>query len=410
MKGHIYRIAVAFIALLISSQPAAAQVADSLTLDVSGFVKFDAYHDSRQVAAAREGNFLLYPRPHDLRADGFGEATIDHNAAPSLNFTAFFSRVRVDVGAPSALGARTSGAIETDFLGTTNGLENTIRLRQAYVDLAWEDVSLRVGQYWSPLFVPEVFPQTASYNLGAPIQPLAWFPQIRLTGRAGAFRVIGAASMQRDGFEDIAGRQTQQQAVLPGGHLHVERAGEKLFAGVGSYLRTIRPVLHGDRFLSGGVSAYMRYTAPGWVVRAQGLYGSNMTDHLMIGGYVEAPTERGLEYRGLQTASAWLNVATAGRPLTLGVFAGYTTNLGLADEVAGLNGDLRFVDRGSNIDYVWRVSPQVAYQSGPVRLALEVEATTARYCHEYDARLRPFATDGEPVTNVRTLVTMFLFF
>ncbi|MFW5972982.1 MAG: hypothetical protein ACOCTG_03240 [Bacteroidota bacterium] len=398
------------IALIWIAAPASAQVGDTLSIGFSGFVKFDAYHDTRQVVAGREGNFLLYPTAPDVHTHPTTGQTLDYSEASSLNFTAFFSRVRVDVGAPAALGARTSGALEADFLGTSNGLENTIRLRQAYVDLDWGGHALRVGQYWSPLFVPEVFPQTASYNLGAPIQPLAWFPQIRHTARAGSFRLISAISMQRDGFEDIAGRRTQQQAVLPGGHLHAEYTGPRVFAGMGGYVRTIRPELFGERFLSGGVSAYVRYSAPSFVVRAQGLLGTNMADHLMIGGYVETVAGDRRAYQSLQTASVWANVATAGRPLTVGLFAGYTASLGLSDHLDNDAEVVRFLARGSDLRYVWRVSPQVSYQSGPVRFALELEATTAQYCAEHTARLRPIANGDRPVTNLRTLGTVFFYF
>jgi hypothetical protein len=394
--------------LLFFAWSGSAQASDSLSVRVGGFVKLDAFHDTRQVVSAREGTFLLYPQPVERRIDPRTNETFDYNDAQSLNLTSFFSRLRADITVPRALGASTGGAIEVDFLGTANGLENIVRLRHAYVHLDWGAHSLIAGQYWSPLFVPEVFPQTASYNLGVPIQPLAWFPQLRYTGRQGVFRTVAAVTMQRDGFEDIGGRHTQQQAVLPGAHLHLDVIHGRLLAGAGSYLRTIRPELHGDRFTSGGVSAYARYSFPAVTVRAQGLYGSNMADHVMLGGYVETLGSAGTRYRPTRTASAWANVMTNGRPVCFGLFAGVSTNLGLGGDLQSDEAVVREHIRGAAVSQIWRVSPQVAYHVERLRIALEVEGTAAKYADERTASLRPVG--GETVTNIRTLLTVFLFF
>jgi hypothetical protein len=402
--GGRLRAAALAILISLSAAPALAQSGDTLAVRFGGFIKLDAFHDTRQVVSAREGTFLLYPRPIDRRPNGIPGQTFDYNDASTLNLTSFFSRVRADIVAPSALGARTSGAIEVDFLGTVNGLENVVRLRHAFLNLDWGAHALTAGQYWSPLFVPEVFPQTASFNLGVPIQPLAWFPQIRHTGRFGNVRTVTALTMQRDGFEDIAGRHTQQQAALPGAHFHVDYVDGRLLAGVGTYLRTVRPELHGERFTSGGASGYLRYDFPGLTLRAQGLYGTNMADHVMLGGYVL--TSDG--YVPTQTASAWLNVTTTGRPITYGFFVGGTANLGLSRELEAGEAVVSEFIRGGEVAHVIRVSPQVAYNSGRVRIALELEGTAAKHGVERDARLQPVG--GDTVTNLRTLLTFFLFF
>jgi hypothetical protein len=393
---------------LLLSPSSAEGASDSLAVRLGGFVKLDAFHDTRQVVSAREGTFLLYPQPVDRRVDPVTSESFDYNDAQSLNLTTFFSRLRADITAPTALGAATGGAIEVDFLGTANGLENIVRLRHAFVHLDWGAHALTAGQYWSPLFVPEVFPQTASFNLGVPIQPLAWFPQLRYTGRYGAVRTVAAVTMQRDGFEDIAGRHTQQQAVLPGGHFHLDVVQGRLLAGVGSYLRSIRPELHGDRFTSGGLSAYFRYTGAGWILRAQGLYGSNMADHVMLGGYVETVNGGSRAYLATRTTSAWANVMTTGRPISVGLFAGASGNLGLSRDLEEEETVVREFVRGGTIGRIVRISPQVAFQAERLRIALEVEGTSALYSSERSASLRP--EGGDTVTNVRTLLTVFLFF
>ena len=85
--------------------PNAVPAVQAQSIDISGFIKSSYYYDTRQVVAAREGDFLLYPAPET-------EATDTDN----LLFFPFFSRLRLAAGdLPEVLGAEVSGFIETDF-------------------------------------------------------------------------------------------------------------------------------------------------------------------------------------------------------------------------------------------------------------------------------------------------------
>ncbi len=58
----------------------------------SGFISAEAFYDTREMIAGRDGDAFFYPKPEVL--DGNGE---DVNANGSFNFTSIHSRLRVCV-------------------------------------------------------------------------------------------------------------------------------------------------------------------------------------------------------------------------------------------------------------------------------------------------------------------------
>lgn len=179
--------------------------------------------------------------------------------------------------------------------------------------------------------------------------------------------------------------------------------------------------------------------------RAKATYGSDLTDHLMSGGYVQTLAGG---YEALRVASAWMDLQTR-RPTTpagagafgAGLFTGLSTNLGAdcdltaeapaagtaseADaqlatpegqseaSVVSLHGVVLRNERTrvANMDYVWRLAPRLVYSTGTLTLSAEVEVTSALYASGAQATLRPErATDDSAVTNVRTLLSAFYHF
>ena len=112
-----------------------AQEESSFGIKFSGFVKNDFFMDSRQIVAARNGHFLLWPAAEKL--DGAGD---DINAQPSFNILAIQSRLKGTITGPDAFGAKTSGVIEGDFFAQANDNINLLRLRHAFVKLTWPNV------------------------------------------------------------------------------------------------------------------------------------------------------------------------------------------------------------------------------------------------------------------------------
>jgi len=380
----------------------------SPAITVYGFVKAETIYDTRQVADVREGQFLLYPLPDSDPADD----AVDANGDPNLNLTAIQSRLGVRGSGARALGADVSGVLEGDFFGgPTNDNISLFILRHANVKLAWPNRELVVGQDWSPMFAPLV-PGTVSFNTGAPFQPFARQPQVRLTLRpTPELSISGAVAGQRDAFADIGGTEAQQRSGLPIVHAQVRYGTGGSVVGLGAMHKTIRPLAGGETFGAGAVQAFARFEAPTFFVQTKVTAGGDLTDHLMTGGYVAVADANGDAtdaYAPLDVAAGWVDVGTRGAPLTYGLFAGYLQNLGTADAGAYVAGGVR----GPAIGSVWRVAPRVSWRQGPLQLAAEVEVTAADHrTGGLDERFRPQegATDGM-TTNVRGLLAAFYHF
>ncbi len=144
-------------------------VLSSLDLEIYGYVKLDASHDTHRVT---NGNFAAW---------------VDSDAAndndDDFNMTANQTRLGVRVAGPQENGTVTSGVVEVDFYDSALG-ENKPRMymRHAFMKIAspedrWDIIA---GQYWD--IIGPLNPSTLNY-------PVLWYsgntgyrrPQIRFT-------------------------------------------------------------------------------------------------------------------------------------------------------------------------------------------------------------------------------------
>lgn len=377
---------------------------------------------------SREAQFALYPVQESKTKKVGSTDTVDANGFSSLNMMAIQSRLTGKITGPDAFGAKSSGMIEGEFFGTANGSENGFRLRHAFVKLDWENTAFLIGQYWHPMFVTECFADVVSFNTGAPFQPFSRNPQIRLTQSFGSAKLIVALMSERD-FPSIdltgAGNTAlQRNAVVPEAHVQLQVAADKSVFGAGFNYKSIRPNVLNDNKVSGiaGI-AYANLDLGDLRWKVEGTYAQNPYNLMMIGGYASKPlasATSATEYMPTNTLAFWTELMTTGKDFQFGLFAGYTQNLGTADSIGTL-----IVGRGvgttvaSYLKSVMRVSPRAVWNSGKVRLAAEVEYSSAAYA---DPNAKPSsATDytidpkgvvqkSVSVSNVRVLLSAYLFF
>lgn len=382
-------------ALLFWAVPASAQ-----SVSIGGFIKSSYYYDTNQVVSAREGDFLLYPVFSDTDGDGEND---EANETDNLLFFPFFSRLSLSItDLPEAFGATATGYIETDFFGPTNGELNTLRIRRAFAKLDWGTREALFGMEWSPFFL-SAWARTIATEAGAPFEPFARMPMIKLTLKPERFRLSGLVAQQRDAFQEIGGLKQQQQSGLPSAMLSAEYLlGGGSSVGVNAMTKWIRPELTSDRFSSGAVQGFLNVVQEGFEVRSNVTYGGDLADHLMTGGYAVLGED---DFEPLNVLATWVDAQTTG-PVSVGVFGGYLQNLGTSED--GLQ-PIAIVARNPDIDTVWRLSPRVAVTSGRVRIAGELQVTTAAYAERLDDALAP---EGETVsvTNVRGNLSVFLTF
>jgi hypothetical protein len=377
----------------------------------SGFVKTDILYDTRQSSASngiREGHFYLYPDDVAFSAD-----SVDINASPSFHILNIQTRFRADLTGPDAFGAKTSGAIEAEFFGTSEADLNGFRLRHAFTRLDWKRTTLMIGQYWNPIFPDECYPGTISFNTGAPFTPFARNPQIRITRRAGSLTAILTAYSERDFVStgpDGVSNKYMRNSGMPALNLQfripVARIG-LLFAGAD--FRRIRPQLktaanYSTRQTLNSFSGFVTLNIKTKPVTftAMGAWIRNATDLTMIGGYaiddILDPEKYRVSYTNLSTLGTWFDLTTNGEKLKAGLFGGYERNFGAGTPVYYLYG------RGTNIAFLYRISPRVSFISGKTTFAAEWETTTAAYGN---AGVDGKVTDAHPVTNVRLLGAVY---
>lgn len=397
-----------------------AQDVSEVKVKVGGFVKNDMFWDSRQTISAREGHFLLFPAPEKLDSDGQ-----DINCAANFNFLSIQSRLGVTITGAHLLNADVSAKIEGDFFGQLNPNINLFRLRHAFIKMKWTNTELLVGQYWIPMFVTDCFPGTISFNTGTPFQPFGRNPQIRLSQTLGPAKLILIANSQRDyssrGPNPVAPSTTLtsgvflRNAVIPEFSLQAHvKAGEAVLFGLGASYKQIVPQISTplgyatDESVGGyNAFAFLRIKTNPITFKAQGIYGQNIPDVLSIGGIAisdSTDASRGfVKYTTLNAMSAWMDLSTNGKKVQVGLFAGFSKNLGAKDKVVG-----PIYGLGTSIESMYRVSPRISYSISKLRFALEGEYTNASYGATYDEYGVP--QDLTPVGNFRILFASYFFF
>lgn len=354
-----------------------------VTVSIHGFAKADVAWDSRQVVEAREGFLVFYPQKPKYDAQGE-----DINATPGFNSWAMTSRVNIKATGPKVLGATAMAFVEGDFTGPSNTENNAFRLRHAYVSLAWEKWSILAGQYWNPMDVPEMLPKVLALNTGAPFRSFTRSPMVKAEYKFGSSKIIAAIYTQRDyqsSGPSGASANYLRTSGLPNFHLQYQLNRGSIIMGIGADYKMIRPRMTSDSLIiddnkvsSFSALAYIGYSKGKFGIKGQALYGQNLSDHLMLGGYAVSsidPTTDAREYVNLNNLSSWIDCNYRITPtVNLGLFAGYSQNLGTEKDVVGA-----FYGRGDDIASLYRLSPRIEWIYGPVQFIAEVEYTAAAF-------------------------------
>ncbi len=361
----------------------------------SGFVDPQLFMDSRQVVGARESELLFYPAPKDLDAEGN-----DLNAVPNLNMLAITTRLGLRIQAPDWGATKVSSYLEGDFTGSNEAGINMLRLRHAYIRLQRERSEWLFGQYWHPLVVPDIMPGTRPLNMGIPFHPYSRYVQGRYLCRSSASRPFvqmeAVAAFQLDNASaGPYGKSTAylRAAALPEGNLQLRYVwGERVssFLGCMFNAEVLRPrnyfddaagLLHrtSTTFPSFTMSLFGRHDYKGWSLRYQGIYGDNLFEQGLLGGYLEmiAPSGKGYVYEPFGCTSIWTDFRRISGKWRPGIFLGYTQNNSFG---RWFDADATVYGRGFDIDNVWRVQPQVAFcPFDHLHFCAEIEYTSAKY-------------------------------
>lgn len=377
----ILKYKVALLLVFISLQSLIGQnYQDSIDVKLNGFIKADYIFDTHQIVGAREGLFLLYPRDN---------SDPDQDQS-SYNQYALTSRLRTNVEGPDIWGATSKAAIEADFSGVTNADIDGFRLRHAYFRLDWKNTSMLFGQYWHPMTVPEAFPKPLSLNTGAPFHAFSRHPQFRISHQIEPFKIIGVVSTQRD-YSNIGPEGYTPDYMIKGGfpsfhgQLHFQ-TGNWTF-GIGGEYKAIAPALQskgiGKKLKSAGGLAFAKLETKNSRLVLEAVYGENLYDQLMMGGYTlfdYDSVNNSIGMRNEPVGTIWADYTyRIGNDWSAGCFAGYGESY-FKDTKPDED---RYI-RGEDIDYVYRISPRIIKNIKNLTAGIETEYTVAAYNNTED--------------------------
>jgi hypothetical protein len=386
--------------------PAQKEESESSLMKFGGYINWTANYDSRQTVSLREGQFLLYPA--NMKKDIHGN---DINAKGNFNILSLQSRLNCKLSGPETFGAKTFGFIEAEFFGTTEGDANGFRLRHAYIGFQWTNSSLLIGQTWHPMFISDAFPQVISFNTGAPFQPFSRNPQIRFTQSLNEVKLVATLYSQRD-FTSSGplglSSSYLRNAVVPAIDFQLQLKSDPFLMGTGIDFKTLVPRLETNKNIVTDNSVkslagflYVKYASKQFRITSEGVYGQNLADLMMLGGYGVSGIDSvsGSEtYTNLSAYSVWVDLSF-GSEVELGIFTGYSKNLGSDKPIVD-----KIYSRVDNMGEIIRISPRATYNLGKIKIGIELELTQAKYGKPDNYGK---VNDGEKVTNSRFLIGAF---
>lgn len=385
--------------------------AKNVKVDLSGFVRNDFIFDSRRNLDACDHLLEMYPlKP---LYDTNGE---DINAQPSAEFLNTFSRIGFGFTGLEMGKTKINAFIEIDFTG---GIETpTLRLRHAYTLINWPKSKLLVGRTWHPTFIEKVYPLTLNENTGLPFQVFNRSPQVRFTYNiAPNFDLIAAAVYQYDYSNTGPSGKTyhyQRDAVVPNLHGQVQYYNQNWVLGGGVDWKTIQPrtsttgtggtFVTDEKLSTWAALVYTKYSKDKFLVMAKSMYGQNVCESLLPSGYARAsfdPVTGAETYTPLNHIYNWVNIVY-GKTWQVGMYAGYLKNLGTSDMPIG---PFYGMMGSSEIDHIYKISPQLIYNYKNFMFGAELSWTTAGY-GTTDYQNKGKVKDAENVTNFRNMISI----
>lgn len=387
------KIFIALVALAALSVSALAQDAPKLQFKPYGFVRNYFAYDSRVSTAGTED--FYYWMPKDVKMVG-GE---DVNNVSSFRFAALTSRLGLDIVGYEIDGYKISARFETDFYSGITGNTGTaqLRLRQAFVTVAKDQRTWKIGQTWHPMAadLPDIF----SLESGAPFGPFSRTPQVQFDVKLSDAVSFTTAALWQMQFTSTGPEGASANYIKYGctPELYAGfsfKSGKNLLR-VGGDVLSIKPRqvsskgFAWDRLTTWTAFMYGATSLGGLDLKAKLTYANDGGHFNMIGGYgVTAidPETQSWDFAATRNASGWMTLSykKLGRWVP-SMLLGYVRMFGTSVDVLQDKDDSGaykyiWVKNSANVlDQMFRVQPEVIYNLGKLALGLEYMATGVEY-------------------------------
>ena len=380
-------------ALLVLSASLLAEDSNKLVFKPYGFVRNYFAYDSRVSSAGTDD--LYYWMPKDVKMVG----SEDVNNVSSFRFAALTSRLGVDLSGYEFSGYKVGGKFEADFYAGLTGNTGTaqFRLRQAFVTVAKNNRSWKIGQAWHPMGadLPDIF----SLESGAPFGPFSRTPLVQFDWKlTDALSLTTAAVWQMQfcstGPEGVSANYIKY-GCTPELYAGVNLKYGKTTLKLGGDVLSIKPRqvsakgFAKDRITTWNVFLFGSSSIGNLNLKSKLTYANDGSHLNLLGGYGVYSIDDeydNWEYVSTRTAAGWATLQYKG----LGnwvpqMLIGYTKLFGTGVDVFGDKTDAgaykyRWVKNSADvIDYMFRIQPEIVYNLGKLQFGLEYMLTGVNY-------------------------------
>ena len=354
-----------------------------------GFIRSYFAFDTRESLAGTED--LYYYMPKDINSPA-GE---DLNDQMSFRFAALTSRMWVDVKGFQFGAYQVGGRIEADFYAGLNGVTGTaqLRLRQAFVSLARDGRTWKIGQTWHPMAadLPDIF----SLESGAPFGPFNRSPQINFDWKINDWFGLTAAALWQMQYTSTgpngASADYIKYGLTPECYLGFNFFTKKSLFRIGGDILSIKPRNNNgqnkvqDRLTTYNAFVFAQTKADNWTFKGKVTYAQDGGHMNLIGGYgVTSIMDDGISYNytPTQTISGWFTAMAKFGAWQPQILLGYLENFGCYKGI--INNPLvptPFYQKNNagTLARMARIQPELIYNLGKLQFGIEYMLTAAHY-------------------------------
>jgi hypothetical protein len=231
------------------------------------------------------------------------------------------------------------------------------------------------------------------WGAGIPFGVLNRAPQLRYTRKFKnsklSFSLLSQMDFKSKGPEGSSAKYAQQSSIPEFNTRFETQLSDVVSTGITVGYKTLMPltanslgVKTDEKIGSYYTNLWLGITGKKFKWNIQNIYGQNMCDFFMIGGYgvKNVKTNGDYEYTNIKTWNLVSDIFTTTGNVRYGLNAGYSKNLGADDDLVQDNGSfVGLYSLGSNIDYLYQVAPRIEFLAGKMKIGGEVIYTAAAY-------------------------------
>ena len=386
------------IALLAASLNAGAQ---ETQFKWYGFIRNYAVADSRESVYGTEDFFYYLPKDRNV-VDGQ-----DLNSERTFAFAAITSRLGLDVTGYQVEGWKVGAKLEADFYAGVSGVTGTalFRLRQAFLTMNKNAFTLKVGQAWHPMAadMPHVF----ALNTGAPFGPFSRTPQATVDLKLADELTLTASALWQMQYTSAgpngASADYIKYAGTPEVYVGLGYKANGFAAKAGVDVLSIKPRHNdghqkvSDRITTVSPFLYAEYSKGLFAVKAKTIFAQAGEHMNLNGGYgiTSVTADGSWEYAPTRNSSSWVSFSY-GKKAQVVLFGGYVRNFGTAKDLISSDKNHLFFSKNSfsNMNRMFRVTPEFIYNLGKVAFGFEYELTGVQYGTFGSDDVRGLATEN----------------